>query len=214
MCPKLDGIGWVSSSPALVLLEAPAPRLLLLNHRSRQRDRRSTRARLVPEGSLRSLVRRAERHVRPTSAAHIISLSKTSTRVSCSYRSRFRGQASYAPVDRPKGSRLVDPLRRTVPVYFDGVVFFRTSTGSAEPLTPRHHAAEEHWARRTTRPKVGSTIFPVKVRMAFPSPGRLDSFRGLRKGRHLFHKLSLVALDRGDLRSGFRLRYTAIHFRQ
>lgn len=67
--------------------------------RSRQRDRRFTRARLVPEtpceASYDEPKDTSNRRLQPT-----FTFSKTSTHVSCCYRSRWGGQASCAPVDR------------------------------------------------------------------------------------------------------------------
>lgn len=65
------------------------------------------------EHSSRSAHRSADRHVRSTSAAHVILFSKTSTHVSRGYRLHSRSRRTdSSPMDHPH-SRLGSPLRRT-----------------------------------------------------------------------------------------------------
>lgn len=99
--------------------------------------------------------RTTSRKTRPTDVCNPhFRFSKTSTHVSCSYRSRWGGQASCAPVDRSIFTDDRPASAGRLGFVFDGGVFFRASTDTAEPLTPRRLATFERELERVTRPRL------------------------------------------------------------
>lgn len=207
------------ASPALVALEVPvplSPRVVSL--RSRQRNRRPCPwLESLAKGSLRSPLGAARRHVGPTSAAHIFRFQRApASRTATGFR---LGDELLLPGGTTIASRLAIPLRRAVPCFIGMRRFLPHPTGSAEPLTLRHHTGGRAEAlSRPVRSRLVTSAASRDVTAASPNPERLPP-TGTPRGLHQRFGLSPAprgsrccslrlspSLGGGPLRVGFWLR--------